>query len=261
VIYRLRSGDHHLEPYRHVTEPHWLAARRLFVAESRLVVERLLADPRYQIESIAVTSSAFEALAQKLERVTCDVFVCERSLIQEITGFNFHRGCLALSRRPQDLDPESLLDGRRVIALEGVGNPDNVGAIFRTAAAFGVDGILLDSGCADPYYRKAIRTSMAATLQVRWARSGEWLGTLRQFRMEGFTIVALSPAPGNTTVEEVSSRLRRDERLVLLFGSEGPGLSEASIRAAHERVRIPIHPAVDSLNIAVAAGIVLDRLR
>jgi tRNA G18 (ribose-2'-O)-methylase SpoU len=156
---------------------------------------------------------------------------------------------------------ESLLDGRLIVALEAVGNPDNVGAIFRTAAAFGVSGVVLDSGCADPYYRKAIRTSMAATLRMPWARARDWLETLRRFRMDGFTIVALSPEADNTTVEEFSSRLLGDERLVLRFGSEGSGLSEPSIHAADERVRIPIQPAVDSLNIVVAAGIVLDRLR
>jgi tRNA G18 (ribose-2'-O)-methylase SpoU len=261
VIYRLRSVDHHLDPYRHVGEPRWLEARRLFIAESRLVVERLLDEPHHEIESIAVTPSAFEALAQKLEGVGCDVFVCERSLIQEITGFDFHRGCLALVRRPRERTPEALFQGRRIVALEGVGNPDNVGAIFRTAAAFGVSGVVLDSGCADPYYRKAIRTSMAATLQMPWARAGDWLETLRHIRMQGFTVVALSPAAENATVEEFSSRLKGDERLVLMFGSEGPGLSATSIHAAHERVRIPIQPSVDSLNIVVAAGIVLDRLR
>jgi tRNA G18 (ribose-2'-O)-methylase SpoU len=261
VIHRPRSGDHHLDPYRHVGEPQWLEARRLFIAESRLVVERLLDEPHYEVESIAVTPSAFEALAQKLEGAGCDVLVCERSLIQEITGFNFHRGCLALVRRPRERNLEPLLEGRRIVALEGVGNPDNIGAIFRTAAAFGVSGIVLDSGCADPYYRKAIRTSMAATLQMAWARAGDWLETLGQFRMRGFTIVALSPAAESATVEEFSSRLKGDERMVLMFGSEGPGLSATSIHAAHERVRIPIQSSVDSLNIVVAAGIVLDRLR
>jgi tRNA G18 (ribose-2'-O)-methylase SpoU len=102
---------------------------------------------------------------------------------------------------------------------------------------------------------------MAATLQMAWARAGDWLETLGQFRMRGFTIVALSPAAESATVEEFSSRLKGDERMVLMFGSEGPGLSATSIHAAHERVRIPIQSSVDSLNIVVAAGIVLDRLR
>jgi tRNA G18 (ribose-2'-O)-methylase SpoU len=261
VIYRLGADDHHLDPYRHVGEPQWLESRRLFVAESRFVVERLLAEPRYELESIAVTPTAFEALAPSLESVRCDVLICERHLLQDITGFNFHRGCIALAHRPEEREAATLLSGRRIVALEGVGNPDNVGGIFRTAAALGVDGIVLDRGCADPYYRKTIRTSMAATLQMPWARAGEWLEALQQFRAEGFTVVALSPATGNATIEEFSSRVKRHERLVVMFGAEGHGLTERSTDVAHERVRIPIEPGVDSLNIVVAAGIVLDRLR
>ena len=261
MIYRLRIADHHLEPYRHVGEPQWLESRRMFVAESRLVVERLLGEPRYELESVAVTPSAFDALAPRLEPLACDVFICEPPLIQEITGFNFHRGCIALAHRPDERKPSTLLGGRRIVALEGVGNPDNVGGIFRTALAFGVDGILLDGGSADPYYRKAIRTSMAATLQLPWARAADWVETLHRFRSEGFTVVALSPAPGNATIEEFSSRVSRDARLVIMCGTEGAGLTTRSTDVAHERVRIPIQPAVDSLNVVVAAGIALDRLR
>jgi tRNA G18 (ribose-2'-O)-methylase SpoU len=261
VIYRLSADDHHLDPYRHVGEPQWLESRRLFVAESRLVVERLLDESRYELESIAVTPSAFESLAPKLEAVSCDVLICERHLLQGVTGFNFHRGCLALAHRPPDSGLDAALGGRRLVALEGVGNPDNIGGIFRTAAAFGVDAIVLDASCADPFYRKAIRTSMAATLQLPWTRADDWVKTLQRFRAEGFTVVALTPTPGSTTIEEFSSRVQFNERLVVMFGEEGRGLSQASTATAHERVRIPIQPAVDSLNVVVAAGIVLDRLR
>lgn len=261
MIYRLRGDDHHLEPYRHVGEPQWLESRRLFVAESRLVVERLLAQPQYELESIAVTPPAFEALASRLQDASCDVFICEQSLLQDITGFNFHRGCIALAHRREPIAMEALFDGRRIVALEGVGNPDNVGGVFRTAAAFGVDGVLLDAGCADPYYRKAIRTSMAATLQLPWLRAGEWTETLQSFRAQGFRIVALAPAPGHTTIEEFSSRVQPIDRFVILLGAEGHGLTNASTDAADARVRIPMQPAVDSLNVVVAAGIALDRLR
>jgi tRNA G18 (ribose-2'-O)-methylase SpoU len=261
VIYRLRTDDHHLDPYRHVGEPQWLESRRLFVAESRLVVERLLGEPRYELESIAVTPPAFDALAPKLEAVSCDVLICERHLLQGVTGFNFHRGCIALAHRPADSKPDILFNGRRIVALEGVGNPDNVGGIFRTAAAFGVDGIVIDRGCADPYYRKAIRTSMAATIQLPWSRPGEWLETLERFRAEGFTLVALTPSSRGTTIEELSSRVEAEDRIVVMLGAEGPGLTQASCHLADLRVRIPIGPTVDSLNVVVAAGIALDRLR
>jgi tRNA G18 (ribose-2'-O)-methylase SpoU len=261
VIYRLRTADHHLEPYRHVGEPQWLESRRMFVAESRLVVERLLGEPRYELESLAVTPSAFDALAPRLESLACDVFICEPQLIQEITGFNFHRGCIALAHRPDDREPSVLLGGRRIVALEGIGNPDNVGGIFRTALAFHVDGILLDGSSADPYYRKAIRTSMAATLQLPWARALDWVETLKRFRAEGFAIAALTPEPLSTTIQEFSSRMNSNDRLMIVLGAEGSGLTTASVSVADECVRIPIEPAVDSLNVVVAAGIALDRLR
>lgn len=261
MIYRLSTDDHHLEPYRHVGEPQWLEARRLFVAESRLVVERLLSEPRYEIESIAVTPSAYESLAPKLDAVACDVLICERLLLQEITGFNFHRGCLALGHRRDDRGLGALVGGRRLLALEGVGNPDNIGGIFRTAAALGADGIVLDRGCADPYYRKAIRTSMAATLQLGWARVEPWLDSLRQIHREGFTLVALTPHETAVPLREFSSRTNRDDRIVILLGREGQGLTDAACEIADVRVRIPIDPTVDSLNVVVAAGIALDRLR
>ena len=261
MIYRLRADDPHLDPYRHVGEPQWLESRRLFVAESRLVVERLLGESRYELESIAVTPPAFDALAPKLEAVSCDVLICERHLLEDITGFNFHRGCIALAHRPADTRPERLFNGRRILALEGVGNPDNVGGIFRTAAAFGVDGVVIDKSCADPYYRKAIRTSMAATIQLPWSRPSDWLETLERFRGEGFTLVALTPSSDGTTIEAFSSRVRDEDRLVVMLGAEGPGLSESACHAADLRVSIPIEPTLDSLNVVVAAGIALDRLR
>lgn len=261
MIYRLSTDDPHLDPYRHVGEPQWLEARRLFVAESRLVVERLLAEPRYEIESIAVTPAAYDSLAQKLEAISCDVLICERHVLQDITGFNFHRGCLALARRPDDRDLDAVVRGRRLVALEGVGNPDNLGGIFRTAAALGVEGIVLDPACADPYYRKAIRTSMAATLQLGWARVDAWLEALQRMRRDGFTLVALTPHETAVPLGELSSRTRREDRMVILLGREGQGLSAAAREIADVRVRIPIHPSVDSLNVVVAAGIALDRLR
>ena len=260
MIYRLPGDDHHLAPYRHVGEPEWLESRRLFVAESRLVVERLIAERRYELESIAVTPSAFEALAAQLQAVACDVLICERHLLEEITGFKFHRGCIALAHRPASIGPEMLFGTRRIVALEGVGNPDNVGGIFRTAAAFGVDGIVLDGGCADPFYRKAIRTSMAATLQLPWTRVDGWVETLTRFRAEGFTLIGLTPSSTGTDIREYSSQLDRHERIVLLLGAEGAGLSQASCDAAHVRVKIPIRSTVDSLNVVVAAGIALHRL-
>ena len=156
-----------------------------------------------------------------------------------------------------------LADARLVVVLDGVTNADNVGGVFRNAAAFGADAVLLDAASCDPLYRKAIRTSMAATLHVPFVRltnrTDEWPAALGDLKARGFTIVALTPAGAGRDLDEFAA-LRRPTRLALLFGSEGPGLSAASEAAADHCVRIPISPRVDSLNLAVAAGIALHRL-
>jgi tRNA G18 (ribose-2'-O)-methylase SpoU len=147
----------------------------------------------------------------------------------------------------------------RLIALEGVGNPDNIGGVFRTALAFGVDGIILDPASADPLYRKAIRTSMGAALRMPFARVAQWPHGLDVLRNEGFQIVALTPDAGATNVDDFP--VRADARLALLLGSEGDGLSAGVLRYADVRLRIPIDATADSLNVVVAAGVALHTLR
>ena len=261
MIRRVAAGDPCLNPYAHVGDPEWLRRQGLFVAEGRLVVERLLGIPRFPVVSVLVTPAALEALRAELSRAAVDVCVCDQAALNEITGFNFHRGCLALARRPSDLPYPALLDARRLLVLEAVGNPDNVGGLFRTAAAFGVDAVLLDPATADPLYRKAIRTSMAATLRLPFARLDEWPGLLQQFRSRGVRLVALTPRAGATPVAEFAATLRPGHRLMLLVGAEGRGLSDEVLAVADARVRIPMDAATDSLNVTVAAGIALDRLR
>lgn len=261
MIHRAAGGDPGLDPYRHVGDPAWLAQRRLFVAEGRLVVERLLASGDYELESIVVTPTAFEALSAALVAAPCDVYVCDRTALEVVTGFDFHRGCLALARRPQPRPLTALLGARRLMALEGVGNPDNIGGIFRTAAALGAGGVVLDSTCGDPFYRKAIRTSMGATLRLPWVRLEAWLQGLGEFRSAGFKLVALTPEASASSLEEFSSRGTGEDRLVLLVGAEGAGLDRRTFELADARVRIPIDPGMDSLNVVVAAAIALDRLR
>ena len=147
-----------------------------------------------------------------------------------------------------------------MLALEGVGNPDNVGGLFRTAAAFGADGVLLDQQSGDPLYRKAIRTSMGAALRLPFVRTEDWRGTIAAFRERGFRVIALTPSASAVDLAEVPP-VRQDERVVVMVGAEGPGLDPASLEAADLRVRIPIDDAVDSLNVVVAAGIALNQLR
>jgi tRNA G18 (ribose-2'-O)-methylase SpoU len=263
VIDRAAADDPALEPYRHVGDPAWLRGQELFVAEGRLVVERMLASREYDVHSILVTPAARDALTAILDAAGCDVYVREREALSALTGFNFHRGCLALVRRPPARPLSSLARMRRVVGLEGVGNPDNVGGIFRTAAALGADGVALDAASGDPLYRKAIRTSMAATLRMPWARAraDEWHAWLDGSRRAGFTLVSLTPHPDAAALDDVVASVGRLERLLILLGGEGTGLSAATLQESDVRVRIPIHGGFDSLNVVVAAGIALERLR
>jgi tRNA G18 (ribose-2'-O)-methylase SpoU len=152
---------------------------------------------------------------------------------------------------------------RMLVILEAVANPDNVGGVFRNAAAFGAGGVLLSPTCCDPLYRKAIRTSMGATLQVPYARAvaGDWPRVLTDVKAAGFTIVALTPRQPSETFEEFQARPHAASSIAVVLGTEGAGLTPAVELAADYRVRIPIGGTVDSLNVAVAAGIALYGLR
>jgi tRNA G18 (ribose-2'-O)-methylase SpoU len=277
MIHRAVSpGDPRLEPFRHVGDHGWLAGRNLFVAEGRLVVGRLLDPPadreraggghgpgdpgRFGIASVLVTAPALAALEGPLAGLDADVFVCDAATLAAVTGFSFHQGCLALARRPTPTSPGSLHGASTLLALEAVGNPDNIGGLFRTAAAFGAGGLLLDGTCGDPFYRKAIRTSMGAVLRLPFARLPDWPAGLEPFRARGFRLVALTPDPAAEPVRQFAAGLPADARVILLVGAEGSGLSRVVLSHADARVRIPIDAAVDSLNVTVAAAVALERL-
>ena len=246
--------------YQHVGDHRWLTGQGLFVAEGRFVVRRLLESRRFRIKSILVTPAALQGLAGALDSDT-PVYVVEQEALNRITGFNFHRGCLALAHRPQETAAAGRLDeARRLLALEGVGNPDNVGGLFRVAAAFGVGGLLLDPGSADPFYRKAVRTSMGAVLEVPFERVTAWPTALGRYRERGFDIVALTPREDARPLLDYVTGGAPARRIVVMVGAEGAGLTEEALAQATERVRIPTSPSVDSLNVTVAAGIALAQL-
>jgi tRNA G18 (ribose-2'-O)-methylase SpoU len=245
--------DPRLGDYRHVADPSWLRAHGLFVAEGRLVVERLLDRDGFRIKSILLTPAASAAMPQVTR--AAQVYVAPQGVVNEVTGFNFHRGCLAIVHRPAEAALEDFMARRRLLALEGVGNPDNVGGLFRVAAAFGVDGVLLDMASGDPFYRKAIRTSMGATLSLPFARDASWPAGLDALRSAGYRILALTPRSDATPIRSIPRS--PGDRFVLLAGAEGPGLTDAAMARADVQVRIPIVQAVDSLNVTVAAGIAL----
>ena len=255
-----REDDQRLAAYRHVGDPRWLEAQGLFVAEGRLVVDRLLAHGGYRIASILLTPAALAAFGSTLA-LRHDVLVASQAIVNGVTGFNFHRGCIALVHRPEPADLDRVVAAARtLVVLEGVGNPDNVGGIFRSAIALGVGGVLLDPTSGDPWYRKALRTSMAAVLRLPFARVDPWPAELARLRPLGFRIVALSPS-GSITIDECAARLGGTSRVAFMAGSEGAGLSDAAMAQADMIVRIPVDPLTDSLNVVVAVSIALARMR
>jgi tRNA G18 (ribose-2'-O)-methylase SpoU len=243
-------------------------APALFLCEGRFVVSRLLAAARFRARSILATPRALDDLRTALGPVPPPVYLASTATMRAIFGFKFHRGCLALGERPARLDaPEAVIDGappsgagvpRLLIGLDEVSDPDNVGAIFRNAAAFGAAGVLLSAGSADPLYRKTIRVSMAATLSIPFART-PWPAGLDALRRAGYTLVALTPDRDAEPIGRAAPRLAAP-RLALILGAEGSGLGPWSRERADIRVRIPMASGVDSLNVATACGIALHRL-
>lgn len=259
--------DPRVAAYRAMADPAAIARAGLFVAEGRLVVQRLLEAQRYDVHSVLLTPPAFHALREDLQHAKAraapgtqplPIFVVDQSVMDGIVGVNIHRGCLGLARRPAALTLDALSPTglSRVLVLEGVNNPDNVGGIFRSALAFGVEAVVLGPGCGDPLYRKAIRTSMAATLRLPFADAGPWPDALVKLRDAGLTVVALTPDAGAAPLDRVSA----GQRVALLLGNEGLGLTPAALAAVDTRVMIWMREGVDSLNVTVAASIAMHQL-
>jgi len=255
-------ADPRLADYAHISDAELLRSRQLFVAEGRLVVERVLADSAFILRSALLSDAAHRGLQASLARLApaTPIYVTPLEHFRSITGYHIHRGCLALVERPPARSAVALaMAARTVVVLEAVTNADNVGGVFRNAAAFAADAVLLSPTCCDPLYRKAVRTSMAATLQVPFARLERWPDELSMLKANGFTLVALTPRDDTVTLDEFCTG-SQPHRIALLVGTEGAGLSAAADAIVDHRVRIPIATGVDSLNLAVAAGIALSRL-
>ncbi|MBM3776783.1 MAG: RNA methyltransferase [Acidimicrobiia bacterium] len=251
--------DPRLDLYRNVPDPELLATRGVFIAEGRLVVTRLLAS-RFAAESLLLSPAAAEALADTLAtHPSLPVYIAPAAAISLVAGFNVHRGCLGVGRRRTPQRGTVLAQqARTLLVLERIGNADNVGGIFRNAAALGADGVLVGPGTVDPLYRKAIRTSMGATLEVPYASPDDWPGDLVRLREQGVAVVALTPS-GDTSLDAAVPALR-DRRVALLLGHEGDGLSGDALETADLRVRIPVAAGTDSINVASAVAVALHAL-
>ncbi|QRG07107.1 RNA methyltransferase [Xanthobacter dioxanivorans] len=258
------ADDPRIADYRAVRERDLVGRQGRFMAEGevvlRLLAARLGAAGGHRLLSVLLSQAQAERLPDLVARLPDDVpvFVAGQAAMDAVVGFPIHRGILALGQARPLPEPGALLDalGPRalVVAALGLTNHDNMGGIFRNAAAFGADAVLIDEASCDPLYRKAIRVSVGASLVVPFARMPDAAGLLDLLRARGFEVVALSPSGS-----EPLSRLVRPPRVAALFGTEGPGLP-AAVMAQVRTVAIPMAPGFDSLNVATTSGIVLHHL-
>jgi tRNA G18 (ribose-2'-O)-methylase SpoU len=222
-----------------------------FIAEGPVAIERLL-ESDHHVRSVLVSSQKYERLAPLLDGLDVPVYVAAASVLKAIVGFDIHRGAVASAdRRPLPNLDAMLPTVRRIAVLEGLNDPENLGAIARSARAFGIDALVLDPTCIDPYYRRTVRVSMGEILFIPVVRTANLPAGLETIRAAGFVVWALTPRSDAIDLWT----LPVPERLALLLGAEGPGLSRAALDIASTQVRIPIAPDVDSLNVAAAAAV------
>ena len=257
-------ADTRVAAYRDLREGKLLEEQGLFVAESRHVARRLLAGGRFRVRSLLLSEPALADLAGALAALAAppSVLLAPHALLCEIAGYHVHQGCLALVERGEPLAVEAIAGraaagGGLVVGIERLGDPANVGSVFRNALAFGADAVLLAPGGADPLFRKSVRVSMAATLAVPFARATAWPGELEKLRAEGFRVLACVAQQDATPLDAFGRMLPLPPRVVLLFGSEGTGLEPATRAAADAAITVPTAAGIDSLNVATASGIVL----
>ncbi len=224
----------------------------VFIAEGELVIERALA-LGYRMRSLLLLEQRLERFG-RLAPADVPVYAATNDLMRSITGFAVHRGVLAsFDRKPLPTAAELIRDARRVVLLEDVNNHTNVGAIVRSASALGIDALLLDPNSCDPLYRRSLRISMGEALSLPHARTDSLPAGLAPLREAGFVLAALTPGPEAVDVAELAAA--GHDRLALMLGAEGPGLSPSVLAEADVRVRIPLAAGVDSLNVAAAAAI------
>jgi tRNA G18 (ribose-2'-O)-methylase SpoU len=227
-----------------------------FVAEGALVIRRLLRS-HYPVRAVLVTDQGLAALEDELPGIDAPVYRVSQALMTTVTGFHFHRGALASAERRPHPDLATLLERADLVLMaEGVTDNENLGALFRNAAAFGVGGVVLDATSADPLYRRSVRVSMGQVLRLPFTRVGDSVEAIVHLQGLGFEVLALTP---EGTADDVRTCAQRP-RQVLLVGAEGPGLSDAALRAADRRLRIAMSGDVDSLNVATAAAVALHHL-
>ncbi|GAY12835.1 RNA methyltransferase [Pseudonocardia sp. N23] len=249
--------DPRIDDYRDLTHsdrrPDRPGGRGLVIAEGVVVVRRLLDSP-YPLRSLLGVPRRIAELADDLSGLDVPAYEADADTMATAVGFHLNRGVLAVADRAPEPDPVALVRDARVVAvLEGVNDHENLGALFRNAAALGVDAVLLGPHCSDPLYRRSVRVSMGHVLRVPFGPlTGDWPASLDILRANGFRVAALTPAPDAVPIGAAGLV---GERVALLLGAEGPGLTDDALAAADVRVSIPMASGVDSLNVATAAAI------
>jgi tRNA G18 (ribose-2'-O)-methylase SpoU len=252
--------DPRVEPYRDLRERDLVSLGRGFIAEGEVVLQKMIAAGRYPVASVLLAEKRVERLTPLLKQLPpkTPVYTVGQEILDNVAGYPLHRGVLAMGAPPTPASAEALLAATGpqavVVALMGVGNHDNIGGIFRNAAAFGVDAVLLDSCCCDPLYRKAIRVSVGASLTTPYARLPADMDMVELLRDLDYEPLALSPS-GEIDLH----RVKRTGRTAVLLGSEGPGLPDRVLSRCRT-VKLAMADGFDSLNVATTSGIVLHHL-
>ena len=250
-------ADPRLDGFRRLNEPRFRSRyeteRGLFVAEGPTVVNRIVSHAGVLVESLLVDSRAKSRVPVDVD---APVYVVSSDLIAEIVGFDFHRGMLALCRRPTPSSVAHLATLDSLAVVEGVNDHVNLGSIIRAAAGLGVGGLLLDPTTADPWYRRSVRVSMGTVVDLPMGRSVDWPADLEALRVAGMTLVAATPYPLAQDIGVVGPVTRP----AIMLGAEGPGLSPLALAAADLQVRIPMARDVDSLNVGQAAALLFHHL-
>jgi tRNA G18 (ribose-2'-O)-methylase SpoU len=253
----VRADDPRLTDYRSLNDQAYrrrYEGDRTFIVEGYVAIDRLV-ESGHTVRSVLLAPSRverFAANAAKLAMLGVPVYVAERDVIAEVVGFDLHRGVIAsAARRPHASLSDVAAVTSRLAVLEGLNDAENLGAIARAARAFGIEGLVIDPTCTDPYSRRTVRVSMGEVLTLPIARVDAWSTVLDRLGAAGFETWAMTPAPGSLDLWSMTV----PERLAVCLGAEGPGLSRSVLDAADHAVRIPISPSVDSLNVAQAAAV------
>jgi tRNA G18 (ribose-2'-O)-methylase SpoU len=247
--------DSRLDDFRDLSSadrrPDVPGGKGLVIGEGALVVQRMLGT-RFAPRAFLGVDRKLIELGAALDEVDAPFYRTTADVMAKVVGFHLNRGVLVSAARPEPLDPVMVIAGARtLVVLEGVNDHENLGSIFRNAAGLGVDGILFGPRCSDPLYRRSVRVSMGYVLQVPFAQLPSWPGGVAELKAAGFQVVALTPRAGAVPLSGALDA----ERVALLLGAEGPGLTAEALAAADTHARIPMTRGVDSLNVATAAAL------